>query len=191
MLKKEKIDCCLVNYAKQLAINKDYLIKDKELEFNTKLLFLYSFVLEGDCDVPIDSKIIHQINNICGCDICTTCNDNTNIVIEDWIPDESDYETAWRPVCFDCEKDKIARRAIFDCCEQEIAWRPVEFVCESDRTAWRPIYECELVEAWRPIYDCCEQMETKWRPVYDCCQQKTNKKKRKCRKCKKKKCKCK
>lgn len=176
---REKLKCCLATHVNQVVLNKSYLIKDEKLEVNTKLLFFYDYVLSDlSCDEKIDEKIINQINNICGCSICTDCQTDEKYIVEEWVEDLSNYDTAWRTICFDCEKDQIKWRVSEICCEKIVAWRPIFDCCEKDKTAWRPVEECcEQITAWRVIDECCEQ-------------RKTMKKSNKCKSCKRVKCKC-
>lgn len=167
---KHNLNCCLAKSTKELVKNSKSLIVDKDLIFKNKLLFLYSFVLENsECDAEISSDILHHINSLCGTDTCTNCK-STEIVVETWIPDASNYQTIWKVADYECEpaptkwvvadyicEPKATSWVVIDaCCEQRLIWQPVDFCCEQ---------QCSTVIICKPK---CSNVSSRLRNVLKC-----------------------
>lgn len=121
---KNKLECCIAQKTAELILLNDDLIINKKLENDINLLNLFTVVISDlDCNQKIPDSIISTVGNICGSSICFSCDsDDSEIIIEEWDEDTSNYETIW-----------VAQ---YECCEcdEDYVWIPIAECCERDQS---------------------------------------------------------
>lgn len=129
---KNKLECCISQKTAELIKLNNELIVNKKLENDINLLNLFTIVISDlDCNEEIPSNIRVAISSICGSSTCFNCDsNNSEIIIEEWDEDISQYETMW-----------VAQ---YECCEsdEDYIWVPLAECCESQPFVWIPFYEC-------------------------------------------------